>query len=217
MDFAVARRNMVESQLRTNKVTDPDLLSALRTIPREAFLPARLKQQAYLDEHVQLSPSRWMAPPMPVARMIQEAMPAQTDNALVIGDSTGYAAALLGTLCQSVFALEEDADFVSSMGSALSEQACDNVVPIQAPLEDGLAGEGPYDIIILAGRVEVIPDALKDQLSEGGRLLAVVGGDGDVSAATLFGKRNGVVSSRILFDAAMKPLPGFAGTKSFSL
>ncbi|MEQ8441949.1 MAG: protein-L-isoaspartate O-methyltransferase [Alphaproteobacteria bacterium] len=217
MDFAVARRNMVESQLRTNKVVDPDLLNALRTIPREAFLPARLRAQAYLDEHIQLSADRWMTPPMPIARLIQEAMPGQGDNALVIGEPTGYAAAVLGALCQSVFALDQDADVVSAMGAALAGQACDNVVPIEAPLEEGLPGEGPYDVILLGGRVEFVPDTLKDQLSEGGRLMAIVGGENEVASATLFGKRNGVVSSRILFDASVKPLPGFRREKSFSL
>lgn len=215
MEFALARRNMVESQLRTNKVTEPALLDALHTVPRERFVPTARRPQAYLDEHVQIAADRWLLPPMPLARMIQEIWPQASDNALVVGAGMGYSAALLGRLCQSVFAVESDADLVTEMGKALTELALDNVVAIDAPLTEGYAQEGPYDVILLGGSVDAVPESLLDQLSEGGRLVAIVNGEGGVGRATLYGKRNGVVSPRVLFDANVKPLPGFQKAPAF--
>ncbi len=215
MDFALARRNMVESQLRTNKVTDPRLLQALHSIPRERFVPISKRLHAYLDESVEVARDRWLMPPMPLARLIQEAQPQLTDNAMVIGAGMGYSSALLGSLCRSVFAVEDHPDLVEGMGKALTELALDNVVGITAPLAEGYPKEGPYDIILMSGSVEIVPQSLLDQLSEGGRLMAVVGGPGEIGRATLFGKINGTTSDRILFDATVKPLPGFARSPAF--
>jgi protein-L-isoaspartate(D-aspartate) O-methyltransferase len=215
MDFALARQNMVESQLRPNRVTAPLVVDAFRTVPRERFVPLQVRGKAYLDEHVQISDGRWLMPPMTLGRLIQEAWPLAEENAMVIGAGMGYSAAILGRLCQSVFAVETDPGLVSEMSTALTELALDNVVGIEAPLQEGYSKEAPYDIILMAGGVEEIPQALFDQLSEGGRLMAVVGAPGTIGRGTLFGKRHGVVSDRVLFDAAVKPLPGFERAPSF--
>lgn len=215
MDFALARRNMVESQLRTNKVTAPGVLDALRSIPRERFLPTSRRAQAYVDEHVEIAKDRWMMPPMPMARLIHEAWPQEKDNALVVGAGMGYSAAVLGRLCRSVFALESDAGLVKEMGEALTELALDNVVAVEGPLKQGYPKEGPYDVIILAGAVDEVPDTLIDQLAEGGRLMAIVNGDNGIGRAMLYGKRNGVTTPRTLFDATVKSLPGFQKAPAF--
>lgn len=215
MDFALARQNMVESQLRPNRVTAPKIVDSFRTIPRERFVPPSMRGRAYLDEHVPISVDRWLMPPMTIGRLIHEAWPLAEENAMVIGAGMGYSAAILGRLCQSVFAVESDAELVAEMSTALTELALDNVVGIEAPLTEGYPQEAPYDIIIMAGGVEEIPQALFDQLSEGGRLMAVVGDAGTIGRATLFGKRHGVISDRVLFDAAAKPLPGFERAPSF--
>jgi protein-L-isoaspartate(D-aspartate) O-methyltransferase len=215
MDFALARRNMVESQLRTNRITMPALLDAFKTVPRERFVPTNRRAQAYLDEHVEIAPGRWLMPPMTIGRLIQESYPLPTDNALVVGAGMGYSAAILGRVCNAVFALESDASLVAGMGEALTEQVLDNVVAVEGELTLGYPGEGPYEIILLAGGVEVVPDALTGQLAEGGRLMAVVGAPDTVGRATLFGKRNGAISSRVLFDATVKHLPGFQKAPAF--
>lgn len=215
MDFALARRNMVECQLRTNKVTSPALLQALHAIPRERFVPTSRRGQAYFDEHVPIAADRWLMPPMPMARLIQESYPTADDNALVIGAGIGYSAAVLGRLCKSVFAVESDPELVKEMGAALTELALDNVVAVDGELTAGYPQEGPFDVIVLAGGVEEVPDAILDQLAEGGRLMAIVGAPSEIGRAMLFGKRNGVVSARELFDAQVKPLPGFARAPAF--
>lgn len=215
MDFSLARYNMVESQLRTNKVTSPALLEAFRTVPRERFVPLAKKAQSYLDEHVKVASDRWLMPPMPLGRLIQEAYPQETDNALVVGAGMGYSSAILGSLCRSVFALESNPELVKLMSEALTEQVLDNVVSVDGDLTQGYPKEGPYDLILITGGVEEVSQPLLDQLAEGGRLMAVVGAPGAVGHATLFGKRNGVISRRILFDAAVKPLPGFSRAPAF--
>ena len=215
MDFALARRNMVESQLRTNKVTGTKLLQALHRIPRERFVPNAKRHRSYFDESIEVAKNRWLMPPMPLARLIQESYPQDTDNVMVIGAGMGYSSALYGALTRSVFAVENDPDLVEEMGGALTDLALDNVVAVEASLADGYPKEGPYDIILMTGMIEYAPQTLLDQLNEGGRLMAVVGAPGDIGRATLFGKKNGMTSTRVLFDATIKPLPGFARTPAF--
>ena len=111
--------------------------------------------------------------------------------------------------------MENDPDLVEEMGGALTDLALDNVVAVEASLADGYPKEGPYDIILMTGMIEYAPQTLLDQLNEGGRLMAVVGAPGDIGRATLFGKKNGMTSTRVLFDATIKPLPGFARTPAF--
>ncbi|MAO92542.1 MAG: protein-L-isoaspartate O-methyltransferase [Rhodospirillales bacterium] len=215
MDFALARRNMVESQLRTNKVTGTKLIQALHRIPRERFVPIAKRHRSYFDESIEVAKNRWLMPPMPLARLIQESYPQDTDNVMVIGAGMGYSSALYGALTRSVFAVENDPDLVEEMGGALTDLALDNVVAVEASLADGYPKEGPYDIILMTGMIEYAPQTLLDQLNEGGRLMAVVGAPGDIGRATLFGKKNGMTSTRVLFDATIKPLPGFARTPAF--
>ncbi|NMM46159.1 protein-L-isoaspartate O-methyltransferase [Rhodospirillaceae bacterium KN72] len=215
MDFALARRNMVECQLRTNKIVSPDILAALHSVPRERFVPVARKGQAYSDEHVAIGEGRWLAPAMPIMRLIQEAYPSATDNALVVGAGYGYSAAILGRLCRSVFATDDNAEFVSAMSSVLTDLAADNVVAVEAPLKAGFPKEGPYDIILLDGSVSEVPQSLFDQLAEGGRLMAIVGAPGQIGRAMLYGKRNGAVSHRELFDMSIKALPGFEKEAAF--
>lgn len=215
MDFAVARRNMVESQLRTNRITMPALLDAFKEVPREQFVPTGRRGQAYMDDHVEIAPGRWLMPPMAIGRLIQEAYPQPSDNALVVGAGMGYSAAILGRVCNSVFALESESSLVVGMGEALTKHVLDNVVAVEGPLIEGYPTEGPYDVILLAGAVEQVPRALTDQMAEGGRLMAIVGAPNTVGRATLYGKRNGAISHRVLFDATVKHLPGFQKAPAF--
>lgn len=208
---------MIESQLRTNKVTDPAILSALAEVPRELFVPTNMRPRAYTDESLPIAEDRWIMAPLPLARLIHEASPTLTDNALVIGAGYGYASALLGRLVQSVFAVEDLTDLVAGMSGLMTELAIDNVVCVEGPLTDGYAKEGPYDVIVIAGGIQEVPQAIFDQLAEGGRLVVVQEDTGGLGRAMLFGKRNGQVSGRVLFDATVKPLPGFQKAKAFVL
>ena len=95
MDYATARQNMVESQIRPNKVTDPELIDALRSLPRELFVPKAMRGIAYVDEDIAVAPDRYLMEPMVLARLLQEAAVAATDMVLDVGCCTGYSTAVL--------------------------------------------------------------------------------------------------------------------------
>lgn len=215
-DFAAQRINMVESQLRTNKVTDQALLKAMFEIPRERFLPERLRGIAYVDEDIALGGGRHVIEPMVAARLIQAARIAPEDLTLEIGTSTGYVTAILSRLATTVLSVESDATLARTAGDTLSALGFDNAVVIHGPLRDGHLKQGPYDVIVISGAVSEIPVTLQDQLVEGGRLVAVVIGTDGVGRATLVQRVAGTVHARLLFDANTPLLPGFERSAAFA-
>jgi protein-L-isoaspartate(D-aspartate) O-methyltransferase len=204
MDFAVARRNMVECQLRTNRITQDAVIAAMGEVPRERFVPDNLANIAYVDEDLAVGGERYLVEPMVLGRLLQESRANLDDVALLVGCGTGYSAAVLSKLCSAVFALESDGTFAGN-----------NAVVVEGPLDKGWPGEAPYNLIVFDGAVSELPSAILDQLADDGRLVAVVCDDQGVGRATLMEKRGGVVSSRTLFDANTPMLPGFAKSAGF--
>ncbi|HKU96071.1 MAG TPA: protein-L-isoaspartate O-methyltransferase [Vineibacter sp.] len=210
-DFALARRNMVDGQLRPNQIVHPALLDALAALPRERFLPDARAALAYADEAVPLGNGRYLMEPTALARLIQMAQPAETDRALVVGAGPGYGAAVLGRLVASVVALESDAALAQQARTLLSGLGAATVSVVEGPLAAGHAAKAPYDVILVEGAVPAIPDSLTAQLADGGRLVAIVGvgTPGYPGQAHLGRKVGGVFSSRPVFDAGTPLLPGF--------
>jgi protein-L-isoaspartate(D-aspartate) O-methyltransferase len=219
-DLSKARRMMVDGQVRTVDVTDRPLLAALGDIPRERFVPGRLRALAYIDQDLLVSEAssgreaRYLMEPGPFARLVQAAELAPGDVVLDIGCATGYSAAVLARLVSSVVALESDPDLVRHANEVLTELGIDNVAVVSGPLEAGYSDEGPYDVILLEGSVEVVPEALFGQLKQDGRLLAVMGYD-RTARATVYRKSGEGISSRAAFDAHIPALPGFHRPKAF--
>ena len=214
MDYEVARRNMVESQIRTNKVTDAALLEALSTVPRERFLPPERAFAAYVDEDIPLVPGRFLMEPMVFARLAQLGEPRRQDRVLVIGSGAGYGAAVLARLVASVVALESDPALAARGKGQLAGLDVRNVTQVSGPLAQGWAGAAPYHLIFLEGAAEEIPESLFDQLADGGRTVTVMK-TGGVGRATLFIKRDKVVSHRPYFDAAVPDLVEFRSRRGF--
>lgn len=215
MDFAVARQNMVESQIRTNRVTDPRILEAMRELPREQFLPKNRRHLAYVDEDVQLGEDRWLIEPMVLGRMLQAATVQRDEIALVVGAGVGYSTAVVSRLAATVFALETDPDLAARSGSLLSSLGIDNAVVVEGPLAVGWPAEAPYDVILINGAVYETPHALFEQLRDGGRLVTVVRRDEAIGRVVLYMRHRGVVSHRTMFDAATPFLPDFAPKPGF--
>lgn len=215
MKFEDARRIMVDSQLRPNRVTDERVLAAMGSVPRERFVPETLRPIAYVDEDLEFAPGRCNMEPLVLGRLLQAAAPRRDDVALVVGAGSGYAAAVLAQLCDAVFALEDDAALAASMTALLADLALDNIVVVEGLLSDGLAKQGPFDVILVDGGVDTLPDALVDQLSKSGRLVAVLGARAGVGRATLVQRGPGGVSRRILFDASVPMLPEFKKEAGF--
>lgn len=216
-DFALARRNMIDGQLRPNRVTNAQLLAVVGALPRESFLPEGLKSVAYSDEDVPLGGGRYLMEPMVIARLIQTLQVGPEDKALVVASGRGYGAALLAGLAKSVVAVESDAALASSADQTIKVLGFANVTQITGPSEAGAAEFGPYDVILIEGAVRQIPAAILDQLAEGGRLVTVLAGPpGAMGVAQLVVKEGGVSSGRPLFDAGTPVLPGFAPPARFT-
>ena len=214
MDFALARRMMVDGQVRTSDVTNLDLIAAMLDVPRERFVPSRNADIAYLDRDVPLdNGSRQLLKPMVLAKLIQAADVQSGDRVLDLACATGYSTAILSRLAASVVALEEDADLAHKATQNLKGVA--NVTVVQGPLVGGWPERAPYDVILLNGKSEVVPQDICRQLRDGGRLVGVVG-EGVVGKAMIYLSEGGDVSGRPIFDAAAALLPGFAKPPAFA-
>ncbi|MGE3935575.1 MAG: protein-L-isoaspartate O-methyltransferase [Rhodospirillaceae bacterium] len=214
-DYARARLNMVESQIRTNKVTDQRLIEALSTLPREEFVEKAQRGIAYVDDDLPLGNGRWLMEPMVLARMIQILEVRPTDVALDVGCATGYSTAVLARLASTVVGLESDAELMATASQTLARLGIDNAVTVRGPLAEGCAAQGPYDVILLQGAVAEVPAALTGQLAPGGRLAAVVCPPGGQGRAVLMMRVGAAASHRVVFDANVAPLPGFARQEGF--
>ena len=214
MDIDEARQNMVDCQLRTNKVTDAALLSAIGDLPREAFLPVDLQAFAYSDGELNIAEGRSMLAPMTSARMLQCLELKEKDACLVIGRASGYIAAVMARLAYVVFALCDDKMLSSETTSVCNQLGLDNVISVTGPLEKGWVKEAPYDAIFIDGAVEILPDVILDQMADGGRLTAIVQENG-VGRATRFLKSGAARSGRVLFDAKAPILPNFELPQNF--
>ncbi len=213
MDFAAARRKMVASQVRTTEVTDPVVVETMGTVPRELFVPAAAQGFAYIDEDIAIAKDRYMMEPAVLARLLQLADLQATDNVLVVGAGTGYAAAALAPLVRTVTALESDPALAEHARKALA-QVAPSVAVVTGDLKSGWPANSPYDVILVDGAVGAIPASLKPQLADGGRLVCIVR-EGPVGRATLVTRAGDSYGSRQEFDAMTPLLPGFEKQAKF--
>lgn len=213
LDFETMRRAMVESQLRTNAVNDPRVVSAMAAVARERFVPAEKAALAYVDRPIELAPGRALNPPMVTGRLLTEARVRPDDKVLLIAPATGYAAALIAPLCNSVVAVEEDSALAAKARTNLA--GTPNVELVEGPLAGGHKAGAPYDLIFIDGAIEQVPGSLLDQLADGGRFAAVV--IRDTVHRLAIGRRAGSGFGFTEFaDADGVPLPGFEKPRAFT-
>ncbi|HEX8571410.1 MAG TPA: protein-L-isoaspartate O-methyltransferase [Allosphingosinicella sp.] len=210
-NFEHMRRAMIASQLRTTGTNDPRVLAAMGEVARERFVPADRLSLAYADAVVPLKPGRSFNSPMALGRLLTEAAPRPGERTLAVGVATGYAAAVLERLVGPLVALEEDPELAAAARANLEGSGA---ALVEGPLVEGWAAEGPYDLILIDGAVELVPDALIAQLAEGGRLAAGLAENGVTRLA--IGRRAGEGFGMTAFaDAAAAILPGFARPRAF--
>jgi len=215
-DFAAARAHMVESQIRPNKVTDPALIKALATLPREQFVPAERRPLAYVDEDLAVGGGRYLMEPMVLARLVQIAAPEPKDIAMVLGCGTGYSVAVLSRLCETVIGVEPNADLAERASSTLVNLGIDNALIVQGAPQDGHPKQAPYNVTLFDGGISAIPDAVVAQCSDRGRIVGVVKSSGPIGRAVLATSYGGVLSSREVFDAQVPMLPELVKEEAFS-
>ncbi|MGA0593510.1 protein-L-isoaspartate O-methyltransferase family protein [Enterovirga sp. CN4-39] len=215
LDFARARRNMVDNQLRTFDITDRAVLAAMGQIPREQFLPEDQAAFAYLDQNVRVSAEggevRWMLQPMVVGRLLQELEIEPGIAALDVATGRGYVAQVMSTLGANVVALESDQALADAARASLNTTAIEVVT---GPLDEGCPGKGPFDVIMINGAVERRPDGLLAQLKDGGRLVCLER-HGAACHAVIYVRAAQGFGRRRLFDAAAPVLPAFRAEPAF--
>lgn len=215
-DFQQRRTMMVDTQVRPNDVTRYPVIAAMLEIPREDFVPEPRRDVAYMGDNIDLGHGRVELEPRTLAKMIDTLDVQPHELVLVIGAGYGYPAAVLGRMAQAVVAVEENADLAQAAPARLSAIGADNVAAVQGKLAAGRAAQGPYDAILIAGGVEQLPDAIADQLAEGGRIIALFL-DGALGVVRLGLKLGGRIDWRMAFNATAPVLPGFERREGFAL
>ena len=207
-DFAQQREQMVETQLKSRDIQSERVLEAMKKVPRHLFMPASVRQYAYVDSPVPIGQGQTISQPYIVGLMTQTVDPKPGDRALEVGTGSGYQAAVLGELVKEVFSIEIIPDLAERAGKVLSDLGYDNVEVRQGDGYQGWPAKAPFDIILITAAPEEIPQPLIDQLAEGGRLVVPVGPQGEIQTLTLVTREMGEVKKTYITDVRFVPMTG---------
>ncbi len=207
-EFAQQREQMVETLLKSRDIRNERVLEAMKKVPRHLFMPASVRQYAYVDSPVPIGQRQTISQPYIVALMTQTVDPKPGDRSLEVGTGSGYQAAVLGELVQEVYTIEIIPDLAERAEKALAELGYDNVEVRQGDGYQGWPEKAPFDIIFITAAPEEIPQPLIDQLAEGGRLVVPVGPQGEVQTLTLVTKEKGEVKRAYITDVRFVPMTG---------
>ncbi|MEM8822235.1 MAG: protein-L-isoaspartate O-methyltransferase [Pseudomonadota bacterium] len=214
------RTMMVDTQVRPSDVTKFPIIAAMLDVPREEYVPASARAVAYMDAPIPLAEGREVMEARTLAKMLDALDIDLEDTVLVIGGGLGYSTALLARMADSVVMVEEEAGLASEAETTLVAQNVLNAAVLTAPLVEGAAKAGPFDVILIEGGVETVPAALLGQLHEGARIAAIFmdGALGEVRIGHSIADADGpTVAWRFEFNAGAPVLPGFSHTRNFAL
>ncbi|GAB4287763.1 MAG: protein-L-isoaspartate O-methyltransferase [Roseovarius sp.] len=215
-DYAQRRTQMVDSQIRPSDVTKFPIINAMLSVPREHFVPDHLREAAYVGENVDLGDGRVVLEPRTLAKML-DALDIQPDELVLdIGSALGYSAAVIAHMAEAVVAVEDNPEFAREARTLLAEFGADNVAVHEGPLTEGAPEHGPFDVIVIEGAVQHLPQTLIDQLKDGGRM-ACLFMDGMLGEARIGYKIDGHMNWRFAFNAGAPVLRGFERHSAFSL
>lgn len=207
---------MVDTQVRPSDVTKFPIIEAMLAVPREAFVPDARREAAYSDESVDLGQGRVMLEPRTLAKLLDGLDVQPEEMVLTIGCGLGYSAAILARMSDFVVAVEQDDAMAAEAQSILSEHGVDNVAVVSGALSSGAAKHGPYDVILIEGAIETLPQAIMDQLKVGGRI-ACLFEEGMLGVARIGYKADDAISWQYLFNAGSRVLAGFEAKAEFVL
>ena len=215
-DYATRRTMMVDTQIRPSDVTKFPIIDAMLSVPREAFVPPSLREAAYMGENLDLGGGRVMLEPRTLAKML-DALDVQNDELVLdLGAGLGYSSAVIARMAQAVVAVEDDVDRIADAQTILAEHGADNVVLREGSLVDGAAEHGPFDVIVVQGAVGQVPQAITDQLKDGGRIACLFAEDA-LGVARIGYKIDGDLNWRFAFNAGAPVLAGFERQAAFAL
>jgi protein-L-isoaspartate(D-aspartate) O-methyltransferase len=215
MNTQQARFNMVEQQIRPWQVLDPQVLTVLSNVQRELFVPQAYQAMAYTDTDIPLGHDEFMAPPRVAARLMHDLHLTGTEKVLEIGTGSGYLSALLAGRAQRVVSLEINPELASNARNNLQRAGISHVDVRVADGSAGTIGDAPFDAIVLGGSVAEVPQVLLQQLTMGGRLIAIVGVDHSMVATLYTRTGDAEWSSKALWDHTAPRLQGFTEPTRF--
>lgn len=215
MDFKATRKHMVDSQVRTNDVTDPRIQRAFETVEREQFLPAELRSQAYVDREITYAPGRSLITARDHAKLLNALDIKAGDLILDVGGGAGYSAAVLSHLGEMIVCVEKDEALAAKAQENWSAGGVVNAAVVAGEPNAGAPKQGPFDVIVIASAIEIEPAALLNQLKDGGRLGAIVR-RGGVAKGVVWRRSGAVTAAHEIFDASARTIaPGFTQPKAF--
>jgi protein-L-isoaspartate(D-aspartate) O-methyltransferase len=215
-DFQQRRVVMVDTQVRPSDVTKFPIIDAMLTVPRELYVPEGKREAAYMGENLELVAGRVMLEARTLAKLLDALNIQPGELVLDLGAGLGYSTAVIARLAEAVIGVEEDATLAADAQKRLAEENVDNAHILAGPLRAGSTKHGPYDVIMIEGAVEVVPDAIVAQLKDGGRIGCLFM-EGALGVARIGWKQGGTISWRFLFNASAPVLPGFAAASVFVL
>lgn len=215
-DFAARRTMMVDTQVRPNDVTKFPIIEAMLAVPREAFVPAQQREAAYVGGNIDVGGGRVMLEARTLAKMLDALNLQPTELVLDVACGLGYSTAVIARMVEAVVAIEELPELAAQAQARLAAEGVDNAAVIEAPLAQGMAKHGPYDAIIVEGAVETLPEAIADQIKEGGRI-ACIFMERALGVCRIGHKIDGRVAWRFAFNASAPVLNGFAERPAFAL
>lgn len=215
-EFSARRTMMVDTQVRPSDVTKFPIIEAMLHVPREVYVPSEKREAAYVGENMTIGAGRVVLEARTLAKLLDALDIQPTETVLDLGCGLGYSTAVIARLADAVIAVEEDGALAAAAQRTLSSEGVDNAAVFEAPLAQGDAKHGPYDVITIQGAVEAVPAALIAQLKEGGRMGCLFM-EGALGVARVGYKIDGVMTWRFAFNAAAPVLPGFAAKREFML
>lgn len=215
MDFLTARQNMIDCQLRPNKVNDDEILARFLDVPREMFVDAAVQDIAYVDQTLDIGHGRVMYSPMVVARLVEAMAPQENDQVLVVAAGTGYTAAILAPLVEYVVAVEENAYLIDIGRKAHSDLHLKNVKWVKDLPEKGCKAHAPYDCIVLDAAAEIVPENLVQQVKDGGRIVGVIKGRDGLYQLTVATRRGNTLFAETVFETPGVTLSNFKQPERF--
>lgn len=214
-DFMIARANMVDGQLRPNRIKTPALLAAFAAVPRELFVPPAARGSAYADAAQPLGQGRQMHAPLVLAHLVQALEVEADDTVLVAAAAMGYSAAILAHMARQVVMVEDNKKFLTAAKNTLLDVGIANIRVLHGTPEGGAARYAPYDAILLNAPMVEIPPQLLAQLKDGGRLATLRQGADGLPEAVVFTKHNGTLVEKTLFETTARSLPGLQQAETF--
>lgn len=212
LSFDMMRKAMVDSQLRPSDVNDPRIIRMMSHVARENFVPVSHRDVAYADRGIKLGEGRFLNAPLATGLLLNVAALKPQDTVLLIGAATGYAAALISPLVQSVTAVEQSATLADEAKKNLA--AFDNIHVENSNHANGAPAGAPYSVIVIDGTIETTPDQLTGQLADDGRIVASIM-DRGVARLAIGEKAGGMIGYQYFADCGSTPLPGFEKAKAF--